>query len=227
MSLFSSVNGCDSLVVIDLTIHKSTEFNLQVTACDSFILNNETFFTSGTYTQSLSNTEGCDSLLTLVLKIINIDGSLTHSGANLSSNESGANYEWVRCDSGYAIIPDENSQTFTATSDGSYAVIIYRDGCVDTSECFTVILGSTFGIGNENNIRMFPNPASDVLYLSSEQNLHQVNISIKESSGKLLKENRNQNGKLIPIDISELISGIYFVELRDGKKFHRFKLVKI
>ena len=43
--------------------------SLNITACDSFVLNNKTFDSSGTYTQIIPNASGCDSIITLHLTI--------------------------------------------------------------------------------------------------------------------------------------------------------------
>ena len=45
--------------------------SLTVTACGSYILNNETYINNGTYTQVLSNAVGCDSTITLNLTLTN------------------------------------------------------------------------------------------------------------------------------------------------------------
>ena len=46
-----------------------TAATLNISACDSFVLNNKTFDTSGTYTQVIPNLSGCDSIITLNLII--------------------------------------------------------------------------------------------------------------------------------------------------------------
>jgi gliding motility-associated-like protein len=46
-----------------------TTSTLAINACDSYTLNNTTFNTSGTYIQTIPNTQGCDSIITLQLTI--------------------------------------------------------------------------------------------------------------------------------------------------------------
>lgn len=60
-------NGCDSLQVLNLTIHPATELILNETVCGSYTLNGQSYTTSGSYTQSLTNAAGCDSTITLNL----------------------------------------------------------------------------------------------------------------------------------------------------------------
>ena len=71
--LFQTQNaqGCDSTATLYLTIHQPTTSEQWVTACDSYYWDHNPFayFTSGTYTQTIRNKNGCDSLMTLHLLI--------------------------------------------------------------------------------------------------------------------------------------------------------------
>ncbi len=46
------------------------------TACNSYSLNNQTYTASGTYTQTVVNTVGCDSIITLHLTLLKTDSTL-------------------------------------------------------------------------------------------------------------------------------------------------------
>jgi len=61
--------GCDSIVMLNLTVNPSTASNDTVTACDSYAWNNSNYSTSGTYTSNLINAAGCDSTATLYLTV--------------------------------------------------------------------------------------------------------------------------------------------------------------
>ena len=69
--VLTNQNGCDSTVYLDLTINNSTSGTDVITACDSY-----TWIDGNTYSQSnnsaqhtLTNAEGCDSIVTLDLTI--------------------------------------------------------------------------------------------------------------------------------------------------------------
>jgi len=64
-SEYQTVEGCDSLIFLDLTILEPTAAEVAVSSCDSISLNGETFYQPGTYTQILTNLAGCDSILTV------------------------------------------------------------------------------------------------------------------------------------------------------------------
>ena len=68
-SLFTNSSGCDSLVVLDLTINTLDTTITQQTACNSYIWLGTIYTTSGVYDSLFTNSSGCDSLVTLDLTI--------------------------------------------------------------------------------------------------------------------------------------------------------------
>ena len=71
----------------------STYNTLTATACNSYTLNNQTYTTSGTYLQTLTNanTAGCDSIITLNLTINNANSStlnITNCGPYTLNNQT-------------------------------------------------------------------------------------------------------------------------------------------
>lgn len=69
--MLSNVDGCDSLLELNLNILDDTFGDIDAEICDgeSYSLNNQTYTESGTYTQELINQNGCDSTLTLSLVV--------------------------------------------------------------------------------------------------------------------------------------------------------------
>ena len=103
--------GCDSVITLNLTIRHSTTSALNITSCDAYTLNGQTYTASGTYTQLLTNAAGCDSTLTLNLTIKNSTSSVLSATA---------------CDA-YTL----NGQTYTAS--GTYTQLLTNAaGCDST-----------------------------------------------------------------------------------------------
>ena len=75
LTVTDTASGLDSTYTLNLTINSSTNSSIITTACNSFMLNSQTYFSSGTYTQILTNTAGCDSTITLNLTINNSTNS--------------------------------------------------------------------------------------------------------------------------------------------------------
>jgi hypothetical protein len=61
--------GCDSTVVLNLTIVQAFNTNLTESACGSFNWNGQSYWQSGVYIDSLQSTSGCDSIVNLNLTI--------------------------------------------------------------------------------------------------------------------------------------------------------------
>lgn len=81
-----NAKGCDSLLTINLTIIQSTTVSQSISACDSFMVpsGDETHLISGTYMDTIPNTAGCDSLLTLNVTV----GYSTASSLTISACDS-------------------------------------------------------------------------------------------------------------------------------------------
>ena len=86
-----SIYGCDSTVVMHLTLIDSYNIEAEETACDSYEWAGETFTVSGIYEHTFTSINGCDSIVTLHLTI--------NESYNLSSEITSAidacdSYEW-------------------------------------------------------------------------------------------------------------------------------------
>ncbi len=160
---YSSVNSCDSLAILDLTVKNSTFSMDIVTTCNSFTwLDGNTYNgDNNTATHILINAVGCDSIITLNLTMNYVDNTTTQlSEISFKSNEPDAEYQWVSCESQGSYLPvfGETSQFFIAMANGEYAVIVTKDNCTDTSACLFV---STVGLADNylsNAVQIIPNP---------------------------------------------------------------------
>ena len=68
---YSSVHGCDSIRVLDLTVNGTTFDTVTAAICSgsAFLFENNLYSTSGTYTSIFSNILGCDSIRVLQLVV--------------------------------------------------------------------------------------------------------------------------------------------------------------
>jgi hypothetical protein len=99
-TLINSI-GCDSVVTLNLTINNSSVGSQIETALDSYTwpLNNQTYSQSGTYTDTIPNTVGCDSIVTLNLTM-NFSGinELNQSKLIISPNPTKDNFSIMGLD---------------------------------------------------------------------------------------------------------------------------------
>ena len=81
-------NGCDSILILDLTINNSIFVNEFANACDSFEWNGTIYNQSGLYSYTTQSSSGCDSIVELDLNISyssSVDDSVTACGS----------YQWI------------------------------------------------------------------------------------------------------------------------------------
>lgn len=119
---FVALNGCDSLVTLNLTILEPTTSEENVEACESYDWNGVTYDVSGTYQEMFVNAAGCDSTATLNLTIL----EPTSGEESVAVCES---YEW-------------NNNIFTVS--GTYQeVLMNAAGCDSTATLNLTILEPT------------------------------------------------------------------------------------
>jgi hypothetical protein len=208
--------GCDSIVTLNLTINNSNTGTDVITACYAYTWIDGITYTSSTNTPTytLSNVNGCDSVVTLNLTIETLDVSTMNNSPTLSADLSGASYQWIDCDNGNAIIVGETGQDFTATANGNYAVIIDDGNCVDTSACMTVDNVSIDEL-NQLMISVHPNPSTGVFNVSLPAG--EFTITVLDAQGReLIVRNTNQSSLLI--DLSTYERAVYFLKVENGSK---------
>ena len=90
---FTNAAGCDSVLTINLTINNSSSNSISATACDTYTSpsTNYTWTTSGTYMDTLTNANGCDSVLTIALTINNSTSNSIFATACYSYTSPGNN----------------------------------------------------------------------------------------------------------------------------------------
>lgn len=137
-----------------------TRDTLNITQCDTFHSpsGNYHWSATGVYSDTIPNYKGCDSIFTVNLTINQPNNQVSQSGIILSANQGGATYQWLDCQNSYQPIAGETNQTFTPTTNGSFAVRIDNNSCIDTSNCVPI---TTIGIEEliKENITIYPNPS--------------------------------------------------------------------
>lgn len=65
----STVNGCDSIVTVNLTIRHSATTHIDTTVCDQFVWNGRTYTESDVLEHTFTSSQNCDSVVTINLTV--------------------------------------------------------------------------------------------------------------------------------------------------------------
>lgn len=204
----TDATGCNKQLTQILTEPAAIGSNQTIFICsgESFSVGPFTHTTSGTYNDPLPAANGCDSIVTTVLTVTNINSNVNASGNQLNAVASGAQYQWLNCGNGYAIVPGATSQSFSPSADGAYAVAITINNCTDTSSCQVY---STVGLEEslKTSISCAPNPVKDILEITADGPISSVEVIDLSGKNQLIKSEENK------LDMTTLSNGVYLVNV--------------
>lgn len=223
--VFADTAGCDSIVMLNLTIDYSSVPAVDVvSACGPYTwIDGVTYETNNnTATVTLMNSVGCDSLVLLDLTINELDLSITEIGPIMTSGTFDATYQWLECENGYVPIPGATEQSYAVTNDGAYAVIINLNGCIDTTECIQVML-SDVEHPLLNAVSIFPNP-SDGHFAIDLGDLERPTVKVYSVLGQLVYEQVAVEQAVLELELDD-VAGVYFVEVSIGDELHAFRVI--
>ncbi len=209
---------------LDLTITPSSDNVTTITACDSYTWNGTTYTTSGIKTGPTVNcvTEKLDlTINTSPVATVSIVGLLGNS-SELIADQSGATYQWIDCNNSNTPISGENNQNFFPMTSGTFSVIVTLGNCSVTSDCI-VVSNLKIDSFDLNSFKFYPNPVKNNLNISYSKEITSakvINMIGQTISEKLL------NSKEAQIEMSNLPSGTYFLDVKSADSSKTFKIIK-
>ncbi len=152
---------------------------------------------------------------------------VSNSASTLTALLTGANYQWLNC-SNYSQISGAILQSYTATSNGNYAVVISQNGCSDTSNCISIINASMpEGDGLAGTLKISPNPFTDWIEINAAQLKSNSSISILDAIGRIIYSEENfMLTNSTRIATGDWPTGIYFLRIKSDKETKVIKLKK-
>lgn len=220
--------GIDDISWTQTSSCTNTSSAITEIACDSYTSpsGNYVWTSSNTYMDTIPNTANCDSIITINLTINSIsDLTISTSGTTVSTNNTGATYQWVDCDNNYAVIVGETGQSYIATVNGNYAVELTENGCVDTTACVAIttvgIIENNFG----NNLLVYPNPTNGNFSIDLGDVYENSEVLITDLSGKLLDSKTIAQSQTLNLSIREP-AGIYILSIKAEDKKAVIRLIK-
>jgi hypothetical protein len=179
---------------------------------------------SGVYTILLTNKNGCDSVVNINLELHEVNTLINFENGELVANDSLAIfYQWIDCTDN-TLVEGANDFYYKPLSTGSYAVVLTDNfGCIDTSECYKVLVEdispSTFSF----DITIYPNPATNFLNIETNSQIPDAFIEIFTIDNKSVYSSKFISNKT-SIKLPELPIGFYWLIIKTEFSFYYFKI---
>lgn len=141
----------------------------------------------------------------------------------ITSNQMGASYQWINCADNSPIV-DETSQSFTASENGEYAVVVTVGECSDTSECVNILSVGANETSTSKAVSMYPNPSEGIVNLDFGR-LDDVVLRVFDTRGQLVFSEQNINASPYQFELNDVSPGIYIVELQANGVWEQHKLI--
>ena len=190
--------------------------------------------TPGTYAVSLIASNGITSDTLTLNNFITVypyppPQGIAQSGDTLFANPGAVTYQWYM---NGVIIPGATNDYYVAMQSGNYNVVATdNNNCEVEAAIFDVIAVVQSATGSQQVLTLFPNPVSGRLEIvnSAFSSTKEIEITVYDVLGsktfsavsKFIVANSG-----IQVDLSELNSGVYFLELHSGADSFRAKFVK-
>ncbi|MCX6185776.1 MAG: PKD domain-containing protein [Bacteroidetes bacterium] len=175
------------------------------------VINNVPFAPSSTasYTVTGIDSNNCSNTASKTITVNQMPNrNVSINGWSISSFETGATYQWINCNNNQ-IITGANNKTYSVTANGSYAVIVTKNNCLDTSACTTFSnVGIDEYLSKKASLSVFPNPNSGSFTISSD--VDGDFIITNELGQNVMNISLNKNNKFTQT-ITTIDNGIYFI----------------
>lgn len=143
------------------------------------------------------------------------DTSVTVNGPVLTAVQNGATYQWLDCNNAFTPVSGANGKNFTVFVPGSYAVAVTRNGCTDTSSCYTVTQVGLNPISGNSQLILHPNPVKDQLTVSVPSN-ETYTVTITDMGGRESGIASVTGSGELMLDVSSLPEGMYLLRAKSA-----------
>ena len=222
---FNTLSGCDSTVTLTLNVNPVQEYELFETICkdETYTIGNEIYTNTGTFMNALTSVvTGCDSMVTLNLTVVDINGGAlitnddgTGIGAinlTVSNGTPPYTFEWSN---------GADTEDVTGLMDGVYGVVVGdANGCGET---FIFTVDNSTGIFSPAPAVTFaatvhPNPAptNGELNIQISNNQDQIfEFRLFDSVGKMIENKKVQMnvGEQVQRFTAPQNAGLYYLQV--------------
>lgn len=151
---------------------------------------------------------GCDSIVELKLTISTMSDSVLQNGDTLMAFDSLSAYQWINCSKGNRIVPGATKREFIIPDNNSYAVVLSKSDCADTSFCISLVGIKESPLTN-TKLTVGPVPTKDFLNIKLIGLNEPTAIQLVDLNGRIVRQSWTDSS--MTMDISELRPGVYFI----------------
>ena len=139
--------------------------------------------------------------------------------------DTAATYQWVRC-SGTWRIPmyNENEQAFRVPLDDFYAVVLEKDGCIDTSQCVLVLLTGVEDV-TADAISVYPNPTANNVTVKLNHASKRRDVLVYNVANQLVGHALLNAQNEVTVQLPEA-PGMYIIRVVTDGSSHTIKVLK-
>ena len=189
-----------------------TSSTTDVTVCygETYEFNGQTYNATGTYTATLTNAAGCDSVATLNLTVRPANAPIEET---VTLNNDELPYTWRG---------EQYTEfgTYTVTGED-------ENGCPQE---YTLTLVHNSGIAeveNEYSIALYPNPTSENATLSVKGLNEEATVIVTDQAGRVISTTKLALGQeTMEVETTKLASGVYYIRIQTANSVRTEKLIK-
>ena len=208
-----TINGCDSIVTLNLTVTPLQTETIDETICygETFTYNGQTYSQTGTYTTVVEGEDGaCNTEVTINLVVrdanADIDELVVLNNADLPYEFMGNEY----------------------TDYGTYVVTVQdENGC---EQVYNLTIQHNSGLNAvESNVlvSVYPNPTIDNATLRVEGLTEDATVVVTDQTGRMISSERLALGQTeMTINSASLAEGVYYIRIITSNSTRTEKLIR-
>jgi hypothetical protein len=173
----------------------------------------ESALVPGIYFATITDVASCLVVSDTITQPAAIDTAATQNGNTITVSETAATYQWLNCDSN-TIVTDSTASSITPSITGNYQAVITKNGCVDSTACFSVTIIS--GVNETNlaaSVSVMPNPTTGSVTINYGKVFSETQIVVTDLSGRVIYTKTEIGKQFTQLNLQQP-AGVYFITIK-------------
>jgi hypothetical protein len=149
-----------------------------------------------------------------------LDVAVQQTDVTITTTNVFSNYQWIDCANGNTAIAGATNQSYTATQNGSYAVVVSDEFCSDTSACVDVVSTGIQPLVSANGVIVYPTNFTDKV--KTINTIGNEWYELTTTTGQLIWQGRYVETQ----DFSGLTTGWYLLKIKNSASEQVIRLHK-